>query len=275
MPIGVMGQGIPEIPIIVSTDADSYLEGETVIISGMVGTIYDSSAVSLLVKSPSGNIVTIAQIEIKHNKFEHQFTTGPKMTENGAYTVEVQYIYPTIKDVTTFEYTMLDRTQFLPSEDEGPSFLFVEDQQEPIEYMITGGIVKSAIPSPPNTLILYITPTDPGFLEITIPRHIFDSATPDGDVRPVIGYVDQQITEVLTKDFTDTHRTYVINFNEDSAVIELRGTHVVPEFPAAIAVISIAFIALMLLPQTRSLFARGMSNTQLLTLESGKGARGA
>ena len=49
--------------IVVTTDKASYSSGETIVISGEVRDLYSGTPVSVIVKAPNGNLVSIAQVE--------------------------------------------------------------------------------------------------------------------------------------------------------------------------------------------------------------------
>ena len=47
--------------IVVTTDKSSYLEGETILVTGEVRDLYSGTPVTIIIKAPNGNIVRIAQ----------------------------------------------------------------------------------------------------------------------------------------------------------------------------------------------------------------------
>ena len=51
-------------PIVVTTDKSSYVEGETVMVTGEVKELLSGFPVTLQVIAANGNIVTLAQIEV-------------------------------------------------------------------------------------------------------------------------------------------------------------------------------------------------------------------
>ncbi|MEO9276905.1 MAG: PEFG-CTERM sorting domain-containing protein [Nitrososphaera sp.] len=82
----------PPIPITVSTDKSVYDHHSTITISGHVAHPYPGQDVALKVTSPSGNVVTAAQLKFDSNgDYSTKISTdGPLWAENGEYTIDVQ-----------------------------------------------------------------------------------------------------------------------------------------------------------------------------------------
>ena len=79
--------------IVVTTDKSSYSEGEIVLVTGEVRDLYSQTPVSVIVKAPNGNLVSIAQITVgADKKFSTEVTAGGAlMKTEGSYTITVQY----------------------------------------------------------------------------------------------------------------------------------------------------------------------------------------
>ena len=79
--------------IIIKLDKSSYGAGETIVITGEVREFYSGTPVSVIVKAPNGNLVSIAQIDVgADKKFSTEMTAGGAlMKSEGAYIVTVQY----------------------------------------------------------------------------------------------------------------------------------------------------------------------------------------
>ncbi|TLX68139.1 MAG: PEFG-CTERM sorting domain-containing protein [Thaumarchaeota archaeon] len=82
----------PILPISVSTDKPTYDHKSTIIVSGHVDHAYPGADVGLKVTSPSGNVVSIAQLtpDTNGDYTTKLNTASPVWTENGAYTIYVQ-----------------------------------------------------------------------------------------------------------------------------------------------------------------------------------------
>ena len=84
-------ENIP-IPITVSTDKTVYDHNSIIMVSGHVDHPYPGQDVGMKVTSPSGNVVSAAQLTVDSNgDFTTKLNTGsPIWTENGVYTIYVQ-----------------------------------------------------------------------------------------------------------------------------------------------------------------------------------------
>ena len=109
--------------IILNIDKTSYLEGETISISGAIKNMIASNQISLIIQSPNGNLVALDQMTVGSDK---QFSTeiklgGKLMKQEGTYTIKVQYGEQSI--TTSFEFGGV--VDLPPDEfpDEFPKFL--------------------------------------------------------------------------------------------------------------------------------------------------------
>jgi len=92
--------------IVVTTDKTSYSEGETIVITGEVRDLYSGTPVSVIVKAPNGNLVSIISLEINiDKKFNTEIEAGGAlMKSEGVYTITAQYGTANRSDSTTFEF---------------------------------------------------------------------------------------------------------------------------------------------------------------------------
>jgi hypothetical protein len=81
--------------ISVTTDFPGYADGSEIIISGKVNesSLADySQDVTIMIISPNGNIVAIAQVSLdSNNEYSHTLTAGGMMSNGGEYTVKANY----------------------------------------------------------------------------------------------------------------------------------------------------------------------------------------
>jgi len=82
----------PILPISVTTDKSTYDHSSIIMVSGHVDHPYPGQDVGMKVTSPSGNVVSAAQLTVDSNgDFTTKLNTGsPIWTENGVYTIYVQ-----------------------------------------------------------------------------------------------------------------------------------------------------------------------------------------
>jgi len=97
--------------ITVTTEQSFYQKGDKIAILGVVKDIL-SQAVSIIIISPNGNIVSIAQVEVgADKKFSAEIVAGGAMKSDGTYTVKVTYGGPNRTAETTFDFGGLGKTK--------------------------------------------------------------------------------------------------------------------------------------------------------------------
>jgi len=93
-------------PLTVSTDYPGYAENSEIIVSGKVraSSLADyPQDVTIMIVSPNGNIVSIAQVSLdSNNQYSHSLTAGGMMSEAGDYNVKANY--GAQKAETSFNY---------------------------------------------------------------------------------------------------------------------------------------------------------------------------
>ena len=255
--------------IILNIDKTSYLEGETISISGEIENMIASNQISLIIQSPNGNLVALDQMTVGSDK---QFSTeiklgGKLMKQEGTYTIKVQYGEQSI--TTSFEFggvtdipeneleevIVEDTVEDIVMEDSvivdsivTATTLTIQDSTDLISYEITNGKIINVIPDlDAVSLLIDIEAIDDGAITLTIPRSVLDS-TINGSDDEFFVLVDGE--EVYFEEITtSTDRTLTIEFFTGSEQIEIIGTFVIPEFGTiaamilAVAIISIIAIS--------------------------------
>jgi predicted secreted protein with PEFG-CTERM motif len=232
-----------EDPIVVSTDMDSYSAGDTILVSGVVRDLI-GQAVSVMIISPNGNIVAIAQVDVSDDKtFSTEITAGGTMKFDGTYTVSVTYGGPQRTAETTFD---LIGAGVGPGG--GPGGPSIDVEGYTVGYNIIGGSVLSITADvDANSLIIEISTTSDGELTIILPRALIDAKL-NGDDDEFFVLVDAEEVD-FDETKTSSDRTLTIAFLDGSEEIEIIGTFVIPEFGAiaalilAVAIISIIVVS--------------------------------
>ena len=233
-----------EVPIVVTTDKESYGDGDTIVISGEVRELLSGFPITLQVIAANGNIVTLAQLDVGADKtFTHSITSGgPLWKSTGDYTVKVLYGTDSRTDQATFQFGGAGGgTTPGPS---GPT-VGVDRTNFVLSYTITGGSVISIAPDDEaNSLIIEIETTSDGELTITLPRELIDATAEDGGTFFVL--VDDEEVEFEEIESTAADRTLKIPFTVGSTQIEIIGSFVVPEFGTiAVLILAIAIISII------------------------------
>ena len=255
--------------IILNIDKTSYLEGETISISGEIKNMIASNQISLIIQSPNGNLVALDQMTVGSDK---QFSTeiklgGKLMKQEGTYTIKVQYGEQSI--TTSFEFggvidmpenaleetIVEDTVEDIVMEDPAivdsivtATTLTIQDSADLILYEITNGKITNVIPDlDAVSLLIDIEAIDDGSITLTIPRSVLDATINDNDDEFFVLVDGEEVDfEEIT---TSTDRTLTIEFLAGSEQIEIIGTFVIPEFGTiaamilAVAIISIIAIS--------------------------------
>jgi len=255
--------------IILNIDKTSYLEGETISISGEIKNMIASNQISLIIQSPNGNLVALDQMTVGSDK---QFSTeiklgGKLMKQEGTYTIKVQYGEQSI--TTSFEFggvidmsenaledaIVEDTVEDIVMDDPvivdsivTATTLTIQDSTDLISYEITNGKITHVIPDlDAVSLLIDIEAIDNGAIILTIPRSVLDSTINDNDDEFFVLVDGEEVDfEEIT---TSTDRTLTIEFLAGSEQIEIIGTFVIPEFGTiaamilAVAIISIIAIS--------------------------------
>ncbi|WP_420544769.1 PEFG-CTERM sorting domain-containing protein [Nitrosopumilus sp.] len=237
--------------IIVTTDKASYSEGETILVTGEVRDLYSGTPVSMIVKAPNGNLVSIAQVTVGGDKkFSTEITAGGSlMKSEGAYSITVQYGTENRSATTSFEFGGSTVTSPGGNVDSQvtDSTVSIEGASDLIGYDITGGKLLSIMPDvDASSLIISIDATDDGSLTLTIPRSVADALFENGDDDEFFVLIDGEEVEDFDEVKSSTERTLTIGFSAGAEEIEIIGTFVVPEFGAiAMMVLAVAIISIV------------------------------
>ena len=253
------------LPMIVTTDQQSYNQGDTVLIKGSVRDIQNQTAIAVIVRDSLKNLVSIAQPPLSSTG---TFTVtlkanGPLWKQAGNYTVIAQYgKYQNA--TTTFQYSggngqIITNTPVISDTFQINS----GGQTYSVPYIIKLGTVKSMdVYADKLTLEITIAATSDGSITVDLPRTLMDAKVqanltadqkmtgvqinpntqPDDKFIVMINGNPVQFTE--TKD--SNTRNLSIPFHASDTKIDIIGTQIVPEFgPIAALVLAIAIISII------------------------------
>jgi len=231
-------------PIAVTTDKESYVNGETIVISGEVRDLLSGNQITLQVFEPKfGNRVALSQIGVAPDKtFSTEVTAGGILwKDSGTYRIFVLYGSESRTAETTFEFSS---SGVAPPKPTGPT-ISVDRTNFSLSYKITGGSVLNVNPDDDaSSLIITIETTSDGELTITLPRALIDAKLGDADDAFFVLVDGEEVEFVEVKTATD--RTLTIAFPDGAETIEIIGTFVVPEFGTIAALIlAVAIISII------------------------------
>ena len=235
--------------IVVTTDKSSYSEGEIILVTGEVRDLYSQTPVSVIVKAPNGNLVSIAQITVgADKKFSTEVTAGGAlMKTEGSYTIAVQYGTEKRSAITSFEFDASGTTPTTPVEasEITETTVLVQGSSDLIGYEIVGGKIVGLIADvDASSLIISIDATNDGSLTLTVPRSVLD-ATNNGEDEDFFVLIDGEEVS-FDEIISSTDRKITIAFPAGAETIEIIGTYVIPEFGTIAAMIlAVAIISII------------------------------
>jgi len=226
--------------ISVKTDANSYKEGETIVISGKVSTIITGTPVTMQIFGQD-NLVDIAQITVAEDgNYSHTVRAeGPLWSKAGEYTIRVSFGEGNIAET---QFTFSPKTETSETKtfevDAGNHGTF------DVEYSIEGGTVKNMLVDEEIfALIVIIESTDDGSISLEIPRYALDAKKQD-ETDDIFIIIIDGIEAPYQETITDSNsRVITINFEQGDSDIEIIGTTIIPEFGTiAVMILAIGII---------------------------------
>lgn len=116
-------------PITIKTNKKSYMDGETIIVTGEVRELLSGLPVSIQIIAPNGNLVSVIQLEVfSDKKFRVDLVAGGSLWElPGHYTIKTLYGSETRSAQVTFDFVGLSETKQanivrLPLHSSNPNF---------------------------------------------------------------------------------------------------------------------------------------------------------
>ncbi len=237
------GMGLSTTSVItVTTDKSSYNDGDKIMISGSTKDYLGDTPLTLILRNPIGNVVTINQIPVGADKtFSTSLTAGGALWQAaGAYSVYIQYGGPDRSTTTTFQFSGSHVSQ--------GNTIPVDGTNMTVTYSITNGkVLDIKADTNSKSLIVSIQTTGDGTLTINMPRALIDAKKIDGsDDQFFILNDGQENDQFQETSNTATARTLQIPFIDGTSQIEIIGTFVIPEFgPIAVMILAIAIIAII------------------------------
>ena len=235
--------------ISVKTDANSYKEGETIVISGKVSTVITGTPVTMQIFNQD-NLVDIAQITVAEDgNYSHTVRAeGPLWSKAGEYTIRASFGEGNIAET---QFTFSPKTETTETKtfevDAGNHGTF------DVEYSIEGGTVKDMLVDEEIfALIVIIESTDDGSISLEIPRYALDAKKQD-ETDDIFIIIIDGIEAPYQETITDSNsRVITINFEQGDSDIEIIGTTIIPEFGTiAMMILAIGIITTIFVTKNR------------------------
>ena len=232
----------------ISTSNDVYYDGDYIVIFGSVKTIFENMPITIQIYHDT-NLITIAQPDVaKDGTFAASFyATGTKWSEDGTYTVRVQYT-STEMGATTFEFfnQMIDESSEIFPVDIPNSGTF------DVGYTMRGGEVNDIqMVQERYSLLVAIDADSSGSLILKLPKDSFDAQNDgkNGDFIILVSkdnanvgenFVQVEYEEIAV---SSDYRTIRIPLEEGDKWVEVIGTYVIPEFGSIVIIILVVSVS--------------------------------
>ena len=232
----------------ISTSNDVYYDGDYIVIFGSVKTIFENMPITIQIYYDT-NLITIAQPDVaKDGTFAASFyATGTKWSEDGTYTVRVQYT-STEMGTTTFEFfnQMIDESSEIFPVDIPNSGTF------DVGYTMRGGEVNDIqMVQERYSLLVAIDANSNGNLILKLPKNSFDAQNDgkNGDFIILVSKdhanVEENFVQVEYEEIavSSDYRTIRIPLEEGDKWVEVIGTYVIPEFGSIVIIILVVSVS--------------------------------
>ncbi len=239
--IRVLDEGIT-----VQTDDNHYEAGDTIVISGEVGTVIPGVQVTIQIFTRD-TLIDIAQVQVAQGDKRYSHTIiaeGDQWNRDGDYTIRVLYGKGRTNE-TVFSYTQeteIPITRDNYEVDAGRYGTF------DVAYTIRGGEVRDmAVDSQNLGIVVQIDATDEGFITMDLPREFIGAEKQSGRDEAFIVLIDEVETGYEEAVVETESRVITVNFLAGDSRIDVIGTYVIPEFGAAVMIALAAGMAVTVL----------------------------
>lgn len=212
-------------PISLDTDRDTYLKNDMIKVSGSVNPKSSDMPITLMVLTPNGDLITIAQISVdEDSSFSYTILVdGPLWILEGEYTIRVHYGSDKNTAETTFDFV----APLLQSNTKNVFAINHEDGIYQINYDITNAKVQDiTVDHHCKCLIVQVESHDDGVLIIDLPRDIIDAKI-HGSYDDMFFVLMDGIEIPYEEVAADTQsRKIQIRFENGTSELEIIGTEV-------------------------------------------------
>jgi len=241
-----------ETNVSVNTNKLSYIDGDTIVISGNVKAVLSGTPILIQVFDPLSNRIEIAQKDVAQDgSFIHTIkATGPLWEKYGEYTVKISFgPVDTVEIIFSFgPEAVMSETKKIFEVNAGSYGTF------DIPYVIREGSIEDVnIDKESLALIISLNSPSDGILSLEIPRKLTDAKDSNGNDISFIILIDG--VEVSYQETTiSASRTLTIQFAEGDSEIEIIGTYIIPEFSSiATMILSVGILFVIVVSASRVL----------------------
>src|SRR5579885_243671 len=210
-------------PITVQTDRSRYQTGDTIVISGSVGTLAPGQAMLLQVFNPNNFLYRADMLAPANDgSYNYNLNIGGPLGISGTYVIVISYNQQ--KAQSTFSFTntgVSDNTVWQTAT------VSIGGSNYQIPYTITGGILNSiTADSTFTSLKASITSNSDGTLTLKIPRNVLDAKTNTGADDDFVVFSNYVPSSSVNETSDVSTRTVTVSFQQGTNSIEIVGTQI-------------------------------------------------
>ena len=234
--------------ITLTSDNTAYQEGDVITITGKIEKVLPGMPVTLQVFFEK-NLIQVSQVKVsQEGEFTDTFTAaGPQWQNEGTVTIKADYGGASTElNIEFFKNTSGEYTSnYEVKIPDGGTF--------DVPYTMKGGIISSMELNQRNlSLIINISTSSDGNLNLNLPRDSIDSVNRDGQDIDFIVLMYEGNSEIpIQTDFKkaeagDEFRSIDIPVKNGDTKIEIVGTYIIPEFGTiAMIVLAVAIVSII------------------------------
>ncbi|MEO9321021.1 MAG: PEFG-CTERM sorting domain-containing protein [Nitrososphaera sp.] len=249
---GASSAAFAQTAITIKTDKDSYTAGETVMISGSVGTVSGGQTSAVIqVTNPLGAFSAYSPITVgSDGSYSYSMKTpasANKLFPTGQYTAIITYNGNQKSTTFTFTASTSNGGQSGGSGQWKTITVNLGGNPYTIKYQVTGATVTGVNGNPDTqTLNFTLNTQSAGMLTLQLPRNVIDSKKTDGSDDSFAAFVDDIDTPVTDNSSDSQTRTITIPFDQGAGTVEVVGTFMIPEFGTiAMVVLAVAIVGIV------------------------------
>lgn len=230
--------------IAIWTNGTSFEHGAAVAVLGYCEN--SDIPATIIILNPAGNIAAVRQVEpAADGTFETSIsTTGTYWKQDGWYTVTARAgpgsEHHSIR-IGLGSAGMCDEGQ-IPV-DAGHEGMHCIAASADVPSQTAGSQISleaAVLDTSTKTLTVRLSGENPGRITLDVPRHLLDSRDADGTDRPFVVAAGDRMIPFEEADSNPEYRRIVVEHPPDQGYISVSGTHVIPEFGVAFAVLAVA-----------------------------------
>ena len=244
-----------EASVSISTDSESYVYGDTIVISGNVGIVIPNTPILIQIFYGNNAIDFAQETVAEDGGFSTTFRAqGPLWGKDGTYTIRVAYGVDNISEIGInffgdVDLSATDLEKYDVNLPDGGTF--------DVGYMIKGADILSMEIIPENfSIVIEISTNTNGYIFLQLPNEQIISKNMNGSDEQfiILVYETNDAADIGVEtsyeeiSSNDNFRSIKIPFNNGDKKIEVIGTWAIPEFGTiAGLVLAVAIISIIVL----------------------------